>query len=349
MRRRCQTVCLTRRSRRRRCSAPLISDVMYGEPKLSDIDQSIARVRELEETVRNHINTHRYQSVWIENSDGWNQICSSLDVIGDTICSIESYQSHPFPDETGMKYIVTYGILQALFIQQDALRHLSEAFEIEFQVSPALKEIRENRNAAIGHPTKQNRGGECHYSHVSRMSLSKRGFDFLRFSGSRPHEVVRVDILAAIESQLNCIADDYNRVTEKLREIDRMHREKFKNSPLQDVFHSAMSYNFEKIASGICARSLGDKDFGHSNLRMVVETYKSFESELKERNELTSCLEFDLKEYFHALDKLDQYFKKRSGCFEEADARIYHTYLLHQHAHFVQVAKEIDQEYVENV
>lgn len=314
---------------------------------MSDIEQSISQVRELEESVRSHINTHRYQSVLLEDSNSWNQICSSLDVIGDTVCSIESYQSQPFPDETGMKYIVTYGILQALFIQQDALRHLSEAFEIEYQVNPVLKEIRENRNAAIGHPTKQNRGGECYYNHVSRISLSKSGFDLLRFSRSRPHEMVRVDIISAIELQLNCIADDYNRIIEKLSEIDRMHRDKFKNSPLQDIFHSAMGYNFEKIASGIYAHSLGDRDFGHSNLRMVTETYQRFESALKERNELTSYTEFDLKEYFHALDKLDQYFTGKSDWLEEADARIYHAYLLHQHDHFVQIAKEIDQEYAE--
>ena len=314
---------------------------------MSDIEQSIARVRKLEDSVRNHINTHRYQSVLLEDTDGWNQICSSLDVIGDTVCSIESYHSQPFPDEIGMKYIVTYGILQALFIQQDALRHLSEAFEIEYQVNPILKEIRENRNAAIGHPTKQNRGGECYYNHVSRISLSKSGFDLLRFSRSRPHEMVRVDILAAIEQQLICISDDYNRITEKLSEIDRMHREKFKNSPLQDIFHSAMGYSFEKIASGIYAHSLGDRDFGHSNLLMVTKAYQRFENALKERNELTSYTEFDLKEYFHALDKLDQYFTGKSEWLEEADARIYHAYLLHQHDHFVQIAKEIDQEYAE--
>lgn len=315
--------------------------------KLSDIGQSIAQVRELEESVRSHINTHRYQSVLLEDSNSWNQICSSLDVIGDTVFSIESYQSQPFPDETGMKYIVTYGILQALFIQQDALRHLSEAFEIEYQVNPILKEIRENRNAAIGHPTKQNRGGECYYNHVSRISLSKSGFDLLRFSRSRPHEMLRVDIISAIESQLNCIAEDYKRITEKLSEIDRMHRDKFRNSPLQDIFHSAMGYNFEKIASGIYAHSLGDRDFGHSNLRMVTETYQRFESALKERNELTNYVEFDLKEYFHALDKLDQYFAGTSDWLEEADARIFHAYLLHQHDRFVQIAKEIDQEYAE--
>jgi len=143
---------------------------MSGDSNLSDIEQSIARVRKLEDSVRKHINTHRYQSVLLEDTDSWNQICSSLDVIGDTVCSIESYYSQPFPDEIGMQYIVIYGILQALFIQQDALRHLSEAFEIEYQANPILKAIREKRNAAIGHPTKQNRGGECYYNHVSSSS-----------------------------------------------------------------------------------------------------------------------------------------------------------------------------------
>ncbi|PPI78657.1 hypothetical protein DXI23_19300 [Marinobacter flavimaris] len=314
---------------------------------MSGIEERIAEVRELERSVRNHINTHHYQSVLLQDSNDWNQICSSLDVIGDTICSIESYQLQPFPDETGMKYIVTYGILQALFIQQDALRHLSEAFEIEYKGNAILKEIRENRNAAIGHPTKQNRGGECFYNHVSRISLSKNGFDLLRFSKSRPHEMIRVDIISAIESQLDCIAVDYKRISEKLSEIDRMHRNKFKNTQLQDIFHSAMGYSFEKIASGIYAYSYGDKDFGHSNLHMVKTAYQRFEAALKERNELASHTEFDLKEYFHAIEKLDQYFTGASQWMEEADARIYHTYLLNQHEHFVQIAREIDQDYAE--
>ena len=43
----------------------------------------ITEINQLTESVRNHINTHRYQVVLLENSDKWNQICSSLDVIGD--------------------------------------------------------------------------------------------------------------------------------------------------------------------------------------------------------------------------------------------------------------------------
>lgn len=310
-----------------------------------DTDEAIIRVQELETAVRDHINTHRYQSVLLKDSNAWNQICSSLDVIGDTLRAIESYQSEPFPDDVGLQYIYTYGVLQALFVQQDTLRHLSEAFGIGYKENLVLKGIRENRNAAIGHPTKQTRKGEKYYSHISRISLSKSGFDLLRFRESRSHEIVQVDILGAITDQLDGITEDYQKIVNKLNEVDRMHREKFKDKSLQDIFHSAIGYSFQKIASGIHARSYGDRDFGRSNLRMVRETYQRFDTALRERNELNEYTECDLKEYFHAVDKLDQYFSGDSSWMEETDARIYHSYIYNQHDRFVQIAKEIDEQY----
>ena len=88
----------------------------------------IIEINQLTESVRNYINTHRYQVVLLENSDKWNQICSSLDVIGDSLLAIEAYQVVEYPNNGGLKYIYTYGVLQALFILQDAVltypRHL---------------------------------------------------------------------------------------------------------------------------------------------------------------------------------------------------------------------------------
>lgn len=307
----------------------------------------INRVQDLEEVVRDHINTHRYQSVLLEDSATWNQICSSLDVVGDALSALDSYRSEPFPTDVGLQYIYTYGVLQILFTQQDALRHLSEAFGLNFKENAVLKEIRENRNAAMGHPTKQTRKREKYYNHISRISLSKGGFDLLRFCESRPHEMVRVDIGRAIENQLDVIAHDYQKIVDKLKKTDRMHKEKFEDSPLSDLFHSAMGYCFQKIAAGIHAHSHGDKEFGQSNLKMVNEVYRKFEAALKDRNELNEYLEFDLNEYFHAIDMLEKYFAGEADWMAEKDARIYHSYIYSHHSHFVQVAQEIDAEYQE--
>jgi len=90
----------------------------------------VAEVNDLTRAVRDHINTHRYQSVLLGDSRTWNQICSSLDVIGDSIYAVSSYDAEELPEDVGLKYIYIYGLLQALYLMQDALRHLSEAFEI---------------------------------------------------------------------------------------------------------------------------------------------------------------------------------------------------------------------------
>jgi len=309
------------------------------------IESLISQIGGLEEAVRKHINTHRYQVDLLKDSSNWNQICSSLDVIGDTIYAISSYEAAEFPNDHGLQYIYTYGVLQALFLQQDAIRHLSEAFDIKLNLSDELLEIRGIRNASIGHPTKQNQNGTRFYNHISRISMSKTGFDLLRFSEPRKHDMVNVDISSMIREQLSEVATGYREIADKLAEADRMHKEKFKDSLLQDVFPSAMGYFFEKIGQGIWAHSVDDCNFGKSNLRMLKETYVKYQEALKERNELHEYTEFDLNEYFHGIKRLEEYLSNQSSAMDELDARIYWSYLRTEHKGFVELAKEIDEKY----
>jgi hypothetical protein len=51
---------------------------------LIEIKQIIDLIDTLEDDVREHINTTRYQSDLIKDGNTWNQICCSLDTIGDT-------------------------------------------------------------------------------------------------------------------------------------------------------------------------------------------------------------------------------------------------------------------------
>ncbi len=305
----------------------------------------ICQIGDLEDVVRNHINTHRYQVDLLEDSSNWNQICSSLDVIGDTIYAIGSYEASEFPEDSGLQYIYTYGLLQSLFLQQDALRHLSEAFDIKLNPSPTLMEIRSIRNASIGHPTKQNQKGERFYNYISRMSLSKHGFDLLQHSEHRNFDMINVDISAMVRKQLAEVLSGYTVIANKLAEADRMHKKRFQDSLLRDVFPSAMGYFFEKIGQGIWAHSSGDRDFGRSNLRMLKETYERFQSALEERDELGEHIKFDLDQYFHAIERLEGYLEGSSESLEEPDARIYWSYLRNEHASFAQIAEEIDEQY----
>ncbi|MBL1143071.1 MAG: hypothetical protein HND53_13670 [Proteobacteria bacterium] len=148
-----------------------------------------------------------------------------------------------------------------------------------------------------------------------------------------------------MHDQLSDVAEGYKKIANKLNEADKMHKEKFKEKLMQDIFPSAMGYFFEKIGQGILTHSSGDTEFGQTNLRMLKETYEKFETALKERNELDEYTKFDLDEYFHAIKRIDEYLSGGNGSIEEIDARIYLSYLRNEHSSFVQIAKEIDEQY----
>lgn len=317
---------------------------------VENLISTLHRISTEEDSVREYINTTRYQTDLLQDLDNWNQICSSLDTMGDTTLSIEEYMTSDYPENDGLKYIYTYGLLQSLFIQQDAVKHLSESFEVNFEINEQLKKIREIRNASIGHPTKNKVRGTVFYNYISRITLSKYGFTLLRSSQGDRNEFIDVDLLSILTAQLNEIEKSYKLISTKLIEADRMHREKYKNKLIVDIFHSSMGYKFSKIAEGIYSTSTSHyRSFGLKMLESVEKSYLEFENALKERNELNEYTEYDLEQYKHAIRILKSFLKKENENLTERDARIYLFYIREKHTHFVEVAQEIDEEYGKKV
>lgn len=314
---------------------------------LESILSALHEITQLEDKVRDFINTGRHQVQLLASRNTWNQICSSLDVIGDTALSIQDYVSSPFPSSDGLKYVYTYGILQSLFLQQDAVRHLSEAFNLPHSPSERLTKVRDIRNSAIGHPTKQGGNENRHYNYISRITMAKTGFTLMRASVNDDAKFIDVDLVEIIGEQLTDIQGALSSLSTKLQEADRMHRDKFGSNMLKDIFHASTSYLFEKISQGIHSPSQGNSSFGLSMLGSIEEMYKRFEVALLERRELNDYMRHDLDEYKHAVGVLRGYLSGNPRALSESDARVYHFYLREQHKHFVMIAKEIDSEYKE--
>ncbi len=311
---------------------------------VENIKSALHRISLEEDSVRQDINTTRYQTDLLKDLNVWNQICSSLDTIGDTILSIEDYVSSEYPKSTGLKYIITYGILQSLFIQQDAIKHLAEAFEISFDLNEKLRNIRLIRNASIGHPTKNKVRGTTYYNYISRFTLSKYGFTLMRSSETDRTEFVEVDLLTTLTDQLHEIETSYKLISSKLNEADKMHREKYEGKLVVDLFSSSMGYLFEKVAEGIYSSDTA-RSFGLTMLNLIEETYHKFETELNERKELNEYIKYDLDEYKHAIQTLKDYLSDNNESMRESDARIYLFYIREQHSRFVKIAEELDEEY----
>ncbi|WP_461519469.1 hypothetical protein [Porticoccus sp.] len=312
---------------------------------IHSIEEGMKRIGYLEEAVRGHINTTRYQNDLLKDSDNWNQICSSLDTINDTLYSQLDYLNAEYPSSSGLKYIFTYGLLQALFIQQDAIRHLLEAFGIQFELTDRLKEIRLLRNASIGHPTKNKTKGATYYNYISRMSLSKTGFTLMRSFDQGSNEFIDIEMYSIINDQLKDIESSYKLLSEKLTEADRMHRDKHKDNLLSDIFHSSMSYTISKVAEAIHSPHSGNTTFALSMLNSIQKTYQKFEASLLERGDLSEYTKYDLDEYNHALRKLKDYLNGNELGLTDSDANIYHFYIREKNNHFEKIAKEVDDNY----
>ena len=134
--------------------------------KSKSIEEAIRAISEL-------INKTIKQHFLIQDKPKWNQLCSSLYVIEDTDLAIKAYENLIEVSEYGIKYLRLYGLLQALFLQQNAVEHLCEALGINasYKNYPKLKQIRKTRNVSAGHPTKKESKGKKSFHFISFLAI----------------------------------------------------------------------------------------------------------------------------------------------------------------------------------
>lgn len=312
------------------------------------IKKNIKIIDKIKTKIYKYINITRYQFSLIQDKRIWNQICSSLYVIDDTLLSMEDYVNNKFPDSDGLKYIFTYGILQSLFIQQDAIRNLAEAFKISFTYSELLIKIRDLRNSSIGHPTKQDTKKKRFYNYISRISLQKQGFTLQKADIEHGKDIfLEIDIINTIKTQLEEIIPLLRKISNTLIKNDQNHKRKYKGELMTSIFSNSINYYFEKVDETINSPKYGKKEYGLSMLELVEKDYNNFESELIKRNELpgNEILKYDITQYKHATNRLRDYLKGNSNQMVENDARIYLFYLREKHEEFLDIAKGYDIEY----
>lgn len=211
------------------------------------VQQKDTRIRDLV----NH--PWKLQSL-LDNKAYWNKLCASMDVIGDTQIAINSYFSLPsFSAENG-GYLYLYGLLQAFFLQQDAINHLSEALfdkAIDWKAEyPDIYHVRELRNDSIGHPTKRGKDESFHF--IARYSLSKGNFRLVSsYSKTNDSKFNEIDINELRAKQENSIIKILDTVIELLEKEYSDHKQKFANEKLTALIPGTMSYSVGKVYEGV--------------------------------------------------------------------------------------------------
>lgn len=304
-------------------------------------------ISELEKEIRSKINTPWKQNALLQDSAVWEMLCSCLDTIGDTDLALDAYQELEWPQEDGARYIVVYGALQVLFVQQDAVTNLADALDITYEPDPMLKEIREVRNDSIGHPTKRGYGDGNKFNFISRPTLKETGFKLMStYPDDRPPTFQDVKISGLIKTQRNKLKDFLAEIVSQLEQEDMERLEKFSDHLLQDVFPQTLRYHISKVGEAIYGTRPAEVCL--VDLESLEKTVERFETRLDERGETGAYSEVDrtIDLIKHAFKRLRAYIEDHEeDSMTDQDAYIYFSFMSNRFEELNEFAKEIDEPY----
>ena len=300
--------------------------------------------------IRDFINEPRKQFNLLKNPKFWNQLCSSLDVIGDSDLAIDAYINSEFGKDDGEKYLSLYGVLQALFLQQDAVTNLCESLGLKNNLiaNPKLKEIRDIRNDSIGHPTK--RGNYKSYHFISRITIEKFGFQLISDYENNKTTIRDISVIDLIKEQRKDLSEILKKVINDLQAEKKAHKEMFKMEKLEAVFPDTLSYYIGKIFENI-----GKPDrapLGQGNVKLVKKVMGKLKEALQKRGIELGTYDsinyvYDLLEY--PITELEQYFDwliaKKKPRINDKTAYIFAYFISEHLSKLKESAKEIDDEY----
>jgi len=307
---------------------------------------------EYTERIRDIINEHRTQKDLMKDLGLWSQICSSLDVIEDTELAISAYSEGKFRSTEGELYLGIYGLLQSLYLQQDAAFNLCEALAIPTKIDdfPNLKNIRDIRNDSVGHPTKRGTNKSHSYHFISRVTLKVNGFQLLSFDSNQTLRSNNINILDMLEYQKRDISKILESVIRELEMRVMDHKEKFKSKKLETILGTNLEYDLGKIHE--CAGvALGEEtktnhDLGAGFLSSIKERLKSFQDALSERGlESIDAIVYLYPIIEYPLNELDAYFKGSRDSINDETADIFAYFLSHKILELRDIARSIDEEY----
>lgn len=233
--------------------------------------------------VRDLVNDSRPggQPVWLH--DRFASMCAAMDVIEDADAALKEYVTRP-PGPIG--YLELYGVFQALILQQDGVRELMAALQVDGYPSgdARLQEPRDLRNDATGHPSRRDRGPVV-ATQVARGSMNRDGFSLLRHprvgSGASVEDVATVALLAAQQECLTAVLLD---VAGTLESREREHREMHRDEKLAELFPPSVHYALQKVNEA--ARRRDDEPeirIGLIHLTHLEGCVSSFEAALANR------------------------------------------------------------------
>ncbi len=272
--------------------------------------------------------------------------------MGDTSEAIADYSNHS-SDERGRNYFVTYGVLHALYLQQDAAFWLCKSLNIQPVASfktpgrwartiPALAAAREARNNSIGHPVRRDVGGPLASFFLVQSSLGAEGFQLIEAEGGN-RRFIYINVHQLVEGQLAVVAILLDDAARQLQQADIVHKRQFMDEKLVTTFER-LQYSVSKLGAITDSdqRLMMPHDVNH-----IREGLARFRAALATRGEpFETDLEWSYAMLHRALKVLDDHVL--GTAYADPDlAEVAARFVYYELEHLRAYAQAVDDDYVE--
>lgn len=303
------------------------------------IDEKISEIRDF----INSTSSRKKQEL-MQDSANWSMLCSSMDIIEDMEYALESYLTEdPNISEIGRMYLLIFGAMQALYVQQDAIKHLHDVFDITYTMDPSIKDIREIRNDAAGHPT--NRGNKKAFNFITRINLGVHDFHLTTFDRNHNIEHREINIPDLIATQRSVFLDALDKVIDTLKEEKMEHRKKFEGKKLVDTF-SDTTYPFEKIFDAVLNEHSDHAPLVGFYVDRILNCYRAFRDGLKERSEPDDNMSYEYEHIEYALKQIKDYFDNTQKThIQDNDLYVFACFVRQKIDELIETTRYIDERY----
>lgn len=225
-----------------------------------------------------HIDRTEKQAELLPDRQKWNKLTSALYTLEDSSCAIEYYIETAYPADVRGKHLFTYGLFQAIILQQDSIKSINKALfnkGIDFKKEyPDAYKARELRNDTTGHPT--DRSGDKKFISLAQISMEKYSFYYCKddYKDSKEDSIIDVNVEKAISDTAKCVNDILKKAVDDLDKEFKEYIDKHRDRKMVDIFNN-LHYAEEK--------ALLDEFMQSWEYNATKEMVTKCEEELKER------------------------------------------------------------------
>jgi hypothetical protein len=271
-----------------------------------------------------------------------------LDTVDDTEEAMTAYVDNDFPTGNGERYLRYYGVLQAMFVQQDSLDDLIKAVHpvAEISVKDILKDVREARNRSVGHPTHLKRGGIMFTQAIIQNSMRKDGFRLISYPERNGQLFQFIPVIALIAKQKEEAARVPSEVIEDLRQREETHRSEFRDVKVRSAL-DRVTYAFEKIFEEHRRDSVHIlSGWAVSHLQTALDQFEKLLNERGLTRDSYDSVKYLYKDIEHPLAQLTKYISNEPSEVASDESAIVFTDALQGYFDRLRgIAIEIDEEY----